>query len=185
MRLPQQPTWAHTDTPLGVMFVVTSPCGVLRTAFSAPDGTAPVDANRLLAELTDELGITAQHAPGDLAALLRQVQEWFDGDRQDFDVPLDVTSARGFTRSVYEVIQEIPYGETSSYGEVAAMAGSPRAARAVGTVCRDVPISLFLPVHRVIRADGTTGESPSSPCIRRTLLRHERAVLGDGPSPWN
>lgn len=184
MRTPDHPASAWAETPVGEMLIVTTRHGVLRTRFSAPDGSDAPDEDALLEELAGYLGEPPEQESPGLAWLVQQVQEWFDGGRLEFEVGIDLGMCNDFQRDVYRVIAEIPFGETMSYGEVAAMAGSPRAARAVGTACRDIPVSLFLPVHRVIRADGTTGESPNSPCMRRTLLAHERAVLGHGPSPW-
>ena len=71
---------------------------------------------------------------------------------------------------------EIPYGETAGYGEVAAHAGSPRAARAVGTACATTPFSIVVPVHRVVRADGSIGEYGGHPEDKAFLLDLERAA---------
>lgn len=132
-----------------------------------------------------DLGSYPQPGAASLAELRSQVEQWFDGHRQDFDVAPDLTGQHGFRLEIYRVIQEIPFGQTATYGEVAALAGSPRAARAVGTACRDIPVSLFLPVHRVTRADGSTGEASGSDRHRSRLLQHEQAVLGRAVSPWN
>ena len=73
-------------------------------------------------------------------------------------------------------VTEIPYGETASYGEVAALAGKPRAARAVGTACRTTPFSLVVPVHRVVRSDGSIGEYGGHPEVKEYLLDLERTA---------
>jgi methylated-DNA-[protein]-cysteine S-methyltransferase len=104
-----------------------------------------------------------------------QLDEYFAGTRRAFDVRLDWRLARGFTRQALEAIIEIPYGETASYGEVAMLAGSPRAARAVGTACRTTPFSLVVPVHRVVRSDGSNGEYGGHPEVKEHLLALERA----------
>lgn len=193
MDLPVLPAWTWMDTPLGEMLIVTSQAGVFRTVFAPPrrarehseSKVLSADLARTLNEAAGILGREPTRADLALEPLGDQVEQWFCGDRRDFDVAVDLTGVHGFRRDLYGVIQEIPYGETASYGEVAALAGSPLAARAAGTACRDVPVSLFLPVHRVTRADGSTGESPNSACHRRDLLQHEAAVLGHGSSPWN
>lgn len=105
-----------------------------------------------------------------------QLDEYFDGERQEFDLPLDWRLVRGFTRAALEAIQRIPYGETAGYGEVAITAGSPRAARAVGTACATTPFSIVVPVHRVVRADGSLGEYGGRPEMKRYLVDLERAL---------
>ncbi len=90
--------------------------------------------------------------------------------------PLDWRLVRGFTRAALEAVREIPYGETAGYGEVAAHAGSPRAARAVGTACATTPFSIVVPVHRVVRADGSIGEYGGHPEDKLFLLDLERAA---------
>lgn len=105
-----------------------------------------------------------------------QLDEYFAAERREFDLPLDFSTVRGFTRAALEAIRLIPYGETAGYGEVAAAAGSPRASRAVGTACATTPFSIVVPVHRVIRADGSLGEYGGHPEVKRFLVDLERAA---------
>ncbi|WP_456285964.1 methylated-DNA--[protein]-cysteine S-methyltransferase [Microbacterium sp. JZ70] len=110
--------------------------------------------------------------------LAAQLEGYFAGERRRFDLALDWRLATGFTREALEAVREIPYGTTASYGEVAAMAGRPRAARAVGTACRTTPYSLIVPVHRVIRADGTIGGYGGDIELKRHLIELEQDALG-------
>lgn len=105
-----------------------------------------------------------------------QLDEYFDGDRREFDLPLDWRLVRGFTRDALEAVRKIPYGETAGYGEVAIAAGSERAARAVGTACATTPFSIVVPVHRVVRADGSLGEYGGRPENKRWLIDHEQGM---------
>nr|WP_205827308.1 MGMT family protein [Microbacterium excoecariae] len=82
----------------------------------------------------------------------------------------------GFAAEALRLVAEIPYGETASYGEIAARAGRPRAARAVGTACRFTPITLVVPAHRVIRSDGSVGEYAGREDVKRFLLDLEGAT---------
>jgi methylated-DNA-[protein]-cysteine S-methyltransferase len=118
------------------------------------------------------------HADDDAVAgvAAQQLDEYFAGERQQFDLPLDWRLVRGFTRAALEAVRGIPYGETAGYGEVAATAGSPRAARAVGTACATTPFSIVVPVHRVVRADGSIGEYGGHPEDKAFLLDLERAA---------
>ena len=84
----------------------------------------------------------------------QQLDEYFAGTRHEFDVPLDVVGTE-FQYSVWQVLQSIPYGETMSYGEQATVLGDPNKARAVGTANGRNPISIVVPCHRVIGANGS------------------------------
>nr|BFF12238.1 hypothetical protein GCM10025699_35410 [Microbacterium flavescens] len=110
-------------------------------------------------------------------AAITQLDEYFDGDRREFDLELDWRLVRGFTRDALEAVRDIPYGETAGYGEVAIAAGSPRAARAVGTACATTPFSIVVPVHRVVRADGSLGEYGGRPDVKKYLIELERPAV--------
>ncbi|WP_019180300.1 methylated-DNA--[protein]-cysteine S-methyltransferase [Microbacterium yannicii] len=129
---------------------------------------------------TDADAEPAAHAGQDEHALLglavAQLDEYFDGSRRAFDLTLDWRLVRGFTRAAIEAVCEIPYGETAAYGEVAIAAGAPRAARAVGTACATTPFSVVVPVHRVVRADGSLGEYGGRPDVKRYLIDLEQAA---------
>ena len=83
-----------------------------------------------------------------------QLEEYFAGNRTTFDIPLAAEGAP-FEREVWRALEEIPYGETVSYGEIARRVGQPTAARAVGTANGRNPIAVIVPCHRVIGADGS------------------------------
>ena len=83
----------------------------------------------------------------------RQLDEYFAGNRKEFDLPLR-TQGTEFQQRVWKVLQEIPYGETRYYGEIAEIIGNPKASRAVGLANNRNPISIFIPCHRVIGKNG-------------------------------
>ncbi len=89
-----------------------------------------------------------------LAEVSRQLREYFDGERREFDLPLRLGGTE-FQVSVLEALQQIPYGETTSYGEIARRIGRPKAVRAVGAANGRNPIPIVVPCHRVI---GSTGD---------------------------
>lgn len=143
------------------------------------DGLATVHPLRVpveheLERLTRALGPRPERDDEFADDLAEQLDEYFAGTRREFEVTLDWRFVRGFTRRALEAIREIPYGETAGYGEVAISAGSPGAGRAVGTACAMTPFSIIVPVHRVIRADGSIGEYGGHPEIKRFLLDLER-----------
>lgn len=154
-------------TPVGLVTAVFSDTGLL--ALHVADG----DDRWVLEMLAREHGVVPDRSPGCGDPLFAQLAEYFEGARHAFDVALDWSLTRGFARSALQAACRVPYGETAAYGEVAVMAGRPRAARAVGTACRTTPISLVVPVHRVVRADGFLGEYGSRPEIKRFLIELE------------
>jgi methylated-DNA-[protein]-cysteine S-methyltransferase len=87
----------------------------------------------------------------------RELAEYFAGERRAFEVPLDLSGWPPFTRKILEELCKVPYGETLTYGELAARAGSPRAARAVGQAMAANPLPIIIPCHRVVAADGRLG----------------------------
>jgi methylated-DNA-[protein]-cysteine S-methyltransferase len=87
----------------------------------------------------------------------RELAEYFAGRRQAFDVPLDLSGWPPFTRKILEELRKVPYGATLTYGELAARAGYPRAARAVGQAMAANPLPIIIPCHRVVAADGRLG----------------------------
>lgn len=86
-------------------------------------------------------------------AVIKQLDEYFDGSRQDFDLPLRPQGTE-FQRRVWQALQQIPYGETRSYGELAKYVGNPKASRAVGAANGINPIPVIIPCHRVIGSNG-------------------------------
>ena len=113
-----------------------------------------------------------------LDAAERQLREYEAGERRRFELPLDWSSAPGgFAGEALRAVAEIGFGEVESYGEVAARAGRPRAARAVGTACSRNPLALVVPCHRVVRASGM-GPYGGGESMKRALLEHEFALAG-------
>ncbi|MFT4230067.1 MAG: methylated-DNA--[protein]-cysteine S-methyltransferase [Microbacterium sp.] len=124
------------------------------------------------------VGAVPVHDPTAVEHIVRQLDEYFGGDRARFEVDIDWRLVRGFPRAALEAICDIPYGQTASYGEVAISAGAPGAARAVGTACARTPICLVVPVHRVVRADGSLGEYGGRSDVKRFLVELERDAVG-------
>ncbi len=92
--------------------------------------------------------------PSALQGVVDQLREYFDGQRIEFDLELDMRGS-DFQRRVWQALCDIPYGETESYGELARRIGEPSAARAVGLANANNPIAVIVPCHRVIGADGS------------------------------
>jgi len=163
-----------TATPVGRAVIAVSDRGLaaLELTDAAPE--------LALHEWLRDAGAPATHAPAAVAPIAAQLDEYFAGSRTAFDVPIDWRRVHGFARLALQAVCSIPYGETAGYGEVAIMAGSPGAARAVGTACARSPWSLIVPVHRVVRADGSIGRYGRSPEIKRFLLDLEHSPITGG-----
>ena len=151
--------------------------------------TTPVGELMLTADADGAL--TAVHLPGRhgstdgmqrddalLEPARRQLTEYFAGERRDFDLPLRPAGAP-FQLRVWEQLLTVPYGETASYGEIAAELGAPTASRAVGAANGRNPIAIVVPCHRVIGANGSlTGYAGGLECKRALLdLEVGRAAL--------
>ncbi len=92
-----------------------------------------------------------------------------------FDLPLDLSLSKGFRQLVQRHLPEIGYGQTRTYGQVAALVGNPGAFRAVGTACATNPLPVIVPCHRVLPADGTPGRYVGGTAAKMTLLTLEAA----------
>ncbi len=145
--------------------------------FSSPAGDVTVTSDGKLVTGVD----FKTTADGKICDLLleakRQLLEYFDGSRRDFDLPVDPVGTE-FQKRVWKGLCDIPYGETISYRQLAENVGSPKAFRAVGQANRKNPVSIIIPCHRVIAADGSLGgymgkwNDETSPKI--WLLEHEK-----------
>jgi len=113
-----------------------------------------------------------------LAALaVEQLEDYLGGQRAPFTVPVDLSDATPFARDVYRALMAVPAGEIVTYGELAALAGHPRAARAVGCAMHRNPTPIFVPCHRVVAAAGRLGGWSGPTGWKERLLRLERAPL--------
>jgi O-6-methylguanine DNA methyltransferase len=133
-----------------------------------------------------EITMTEQGRPAATAHLrqaLEELAEYFAGERREFTAPLDPTGATFYQR-VWTEVARVPYGETRSYGEIAAIVGAPQASRAVGTANATNPLAPFIPCHRIVGSDGRlTGYGPGLP-LKLRLLRMEGA-LPDGADDYD
>ena len=139
--------FAVLDTPIGELGLLASQRGLRRVAF----------AHEIAKLLRDHPGAVHDDTGPVLSKAITQMQEYFSGERRQFTVPLDRPAPDTFLTRVHWLIAEIPFGQTISYGELAAAAGSPRAARAVGGACGKNPLPIVVPCHRVLSSDGRIG----------------------------
>ena len=98
------------------------------------------------------------------------LHRYLKGQQVDFDIEIDISDLPEFTRKVLEELRRIPYGETRSYSEIAALTGQPKGSRAVGQAIKRNPIPIIIPCHRVMRHDGSLGGFSLGEKIKKRLL---------------
>jgi methylated-DNA-[protein]-cysteine S-methyltransferase len=156
------------DTPIGTLLVATTDRGLCQISF---------DPDRGLDELSEAAGRRVLRVPRRIDAVRRELDEYFEGQRTEFDMPLDVSRVPEFQRVVLHELALVPYGEVTTYGALAARVGKPRAARAVGGAMNRNPIPIVLPCHRVIGASGSLTGYGGGLDRKRALLKLEGALL--------
>jgi methylated-DNA-[protein]-cysteine S-methyltransferase len=159
------------DSPIGPVHVVSDGRSLCALDFGEP-------AERLLPLLAVRFGGAPLRDADDPLGLASRVRAWFTGDLSALDdVPVD-GGGTPFQRRVWAALRTIPCGATTSYGELAARLGVPRASRAVGAANGRNPVAIAVPCHRVVGADGGLCGYAGGVERKRWLLAHERAVLG-------
>ena len=164
--------YATVDSPLGPLVVAATPRGLVRVAYS---GFRP-DAE-VLEDLAGKVSPRLLEAPARLDAVRRELDEYFEGRRTDFDLPIDWALTRGFTSRVLQATARIAFGSTSTYAEVATRAGSPRAVRAAGNALGSNPLPVVVPCHRVLRTGGALGGYTGGLERKEYLLRLEGVLI--------
>jgi methylated-DNA-[protein]-cysteine S-methyltransferase len=152
--------YAYLDSPIGPLLIAGDAHAVTRIAFPK---------NGRLAR--PQPGST-ESARGPIGEAMRQLREYFSGNRREFDLPL-APEGTAFQKMVWRGLQEIPYGETISYGELARRVGNPKASRAVGAANGKNPLPIVVPCHRVIGASGKLGGFGGGLPVKQALLAIE------------
>lgn len=157
------------DTAIGSLFVAASPRGLAAISFDD-------DPEHHLERLARIAGPAVLRSPRSIDLAHRELDEYFAGRRRAFDLALDLRMLAPFTVSVLEQLARVPYGETTTYGELAARVGHPRAARAVGTVMNRNRIPIVLPCHRVVGSTGSLVGYAGGLDLKEKLLELEGAL---------
>ena len=159
-----------TDSPIGPLLVAASTRGLCRISFDP-------EPEREVERLSRAFGPRVLRSPRPLEPTRRQLHEYFEGRRQEFDLDVDVERLTPFNRRVLEQLARVPYGSLTTYGTLAREAGRPRAARAVGTVMNRNPIPIVLPCHRVVGSTGSLVGYAGGLGRKEQLLRLEGALV--------
>lgn len=162
------------DSPLGQLVVAASSEGLVRLGLPAEGEDAVLD------ELTERISPRIlQTSRPTLTMARRELDEYFQHRRTQFDIPLDRRLTTGFRREVLQATVQIPYGQTSSYSHMAAATGHPRAARAAGSALANNPLPIIIPCHRVLKSNGDLGAYRGGPDAKALLIAHE-TYLSEG-----
>ncbi|HVX17009.1 MAG TPA: methylated-DNA--[protein]-cysteine S-methyltransferase [Acidimicrobiales bacterium] len=161
--------WTHHDTPIGPLTLAATSVGLVQIHF----GTGAEGLEELAARVSPRV----LEDPARLDDVRRQLDEYFDGARRDFDLPLDRQLSHGFRLDVLRELTLVPFGVVLSYRDLATRVGHPGASRAVGTAMATNPIPIVQPCHRVLRTGGALGGYGGGLDAKRWLLRHEGVLL--------
>jgi methylated-DNA-[protein]-cysteine S-methyltransferase len=153
------------DSPLGPLHVAATERGLCRISYF---GEAWEE------QLAHVFGVRVLRSP--LDEVRRELDEYFEGRRQEFDLSLDWSLTHGFFRKVLRHTAQIGYGSVGTYAEMARKAGSPRAVRAAGNALGANPIPIVVPCHRVLRTGGALGGYGGGVERKEFLLRHEGVI---------
>jgi methylated-DNA-[protein]-cysteine S-methyltransferase len=168
--------YARYDAPVGELLLAATPRGLVKVSFDVEDPDVA------LARLASDVSPRILERPARLDAARRELDEYFAGRRHEFDLDLDWRLTRGFRRRVLRATARIPFGATSTYSQVAAAAGSPRAHRAAGSALGANPLPIVVPCHRVLRAGGALGGYGGGLAMKEELLRLESVAGGGSPA---
>jgi O-6-methylguanine DNA methyltransferase len=163
--------YAQMRAPVGTIWIASTRAGVCTM------GIGERQPERFFAWLSKRIDPEPpREEPKSLEAALTQLREYFSGSRRAFDLPLDVRGTV-FQKAVWDEIARVPYGATTTYGEIAQHIGKPNAARAVGAANGANPLPIVIPCHRVIGADGSLTGYGGGLEMKAALLRLEGVFL--------
>ena len=158
------------DTAMGPLLVGVTDRGLCRISFDP-------EPERELELLARAYGPRVLRSSHPVDRVHRELDEYLDGKRRAFDLDLDLRGQPDFYLRVLAELARVGYGETTTYGTLAARAGNPKAARAVGTVMNRNPVPIVLPCHRVVGANGSLTGYGGGLHRKERLLRLEGAIL--------
>ena len=154
------------ESPIGELLVAATPAGICQIAFDP-------DPERHIHELAETFGARVLSTSEPLEALVAQLDDYFLGSRETFELELDLTPVAPFHHQVLEALAAVPYGQVTTYATLAATAGRPKAARAVGGAMNRNPIPIVLPCHRVVGSNGNLTGYAGGLARKEALLAHE------------
>jgi methylated-DNA-[protein]-cysteine S-methyltransferase len=167
--------YTRADSPFGELLLAATPRGLVRL------GLPNQNADALLQDLASRVSPRVLEAPAGFDETRRELDLYFEGRLRHFELPLDWRLSKDFRRRALRAVSRIPYGQTSSYMQVAKRAGNERAVRAAGSACGSNPIPIVVPCHRVLRTGGGLGGYGGGLPMKRALLDLEAGREGEAP----
>jgi methylated-DNA-[protein]-cysteine S-methyltransferase len=161
--------WTTTDSPLGTLVLMATDDGLVMVSYHS--------AEEAVEEAGRRISPRVLRAPSRLDGIRRELDAYFAGRLQSFATPLDWQLVGPFQRKVLGATAAIPYGSVSTYSDVAASAGNPKASRAAGNALGANPMPIVVPCHRVLRSGGGFGGYTGGIDKKRTLLELEGVIL--------
>ncbi|HJR99220.1 MAG TPA: methylated-DNA--[protein]-cysteine S-methyltransferase [Actinomycetota bacterium] len=162
---------ATMDSPVGELLVAVTPKGLVAIAFDDDN------LERVVARLAREVSPRVMEAAAPTDAARNELEEYFGGQRNRFDLALDRRLMGPFAEKVLRATSRVGFGELATYGDIAARIDRPHAARAVGRALGSNPIPIVVPCHRIVGADGSLTGYAGGMSRKETLLRLEGSVL--------
>ncbi len=162
------------DSPVGPLWIAVGPKGVVTIHY----GDEPSHSELARIVRTYGPGVLPDAKRADPVA--RQLDEYFEGKRRTFSVPVDLSPLTAFQRRILGATARVPYGEVATYATVAARAGNRRAFRAAGAALGSNPVPIVVPCHRVLASDGSLGGYGGGLSAKRQLLQMERGRVPPG-----
>jgi methylated-DNA-[protein]-cysteine S-methyltransferase len=163
--------YALVDSPIGTLLAARTKRGLVELAYG---GEEP---DSMLEELSVKLSPRVLEVPARLDDVRRQLNEYFEGRRTQFELPLDWSLSRGFTQRILQATAKVPFGELATYRDVASKAGNARAVRAAGNALGSNHMPIVVPCHRIIRTGGALGGYTGGVERKEFLLRLEGVLL--------
>jgi len=148
------------DSPIGRLYIFSTDKGICQIAVSVPTGKF-----KEIIEINSKSSL--------LKNCSRQLENYFNGKRKAFTIPLDFLEGTEFQKEVWKVLRKIPYGQTLTYKAVALKIRRPKACRAVGNAVGKNPVPIIIPCHRVVREGGRLGGFALGIKIKKKLLKLE------------
>ncbi len=161
-------SYTISETPVGPLVLAATEAGLIACSYA--------DEGEVTERIAKAVSPRVLRSPRRLDAVRHELDEYFDGRRREFTVPVHTVLAALFARTVLESLRQVPYGSTTTYGRVARAIQRPTASRAVGNALNANPVCIVLPCHRVLRGDGTVGGYAGGPTAKQLLLTLEHGA---------
>jgi methylated-DNA-[protein]-cysteine S-methyltransferase len=163
-------SYGTIESPIGPLRVAVSDAGVCEIGFAVNESEDEFRTRLEERGFRPKACLESDLGPEGVARVTRQLEEYFGGKRDRFDLPLDFSGVSPFTKSVLTATAAVPFGHLATYRDIATKIGAPGATRAVGNALGRNPIPVIVPCHRIVRSDHTLGGYTGGPGIKERLL---------------